>query len=169
MSDYMNFQDSRSQTVCSICITILDRPSSVTGKTAHQTSSATELLAEMFRQLQETYPNLPSPTTSLLSPTVYRDTVQGIWKQQDSAYLSSAQTTTLPSSGLIPNLFQVGAQNGISPLHITAFEAAVANAMAFVKQQYPDSGIYIRAPFEFRILFLVLVIVILIIIVCRFL
>jgi hypothetical protein len=141
LSEYMEFDDVRSQTVVSVCITNLDVASSTTGKTANQTSNPTELVNEMFRQFQETYPTLPQPSTMILSPTVYRE--NNVWTEQDSAFFYAYNTNTLPSNGTIPNLFQVGTQNGNSSLHITCFESAVTNAMAFANQSY-------QKPFEVR-------------------
>lgn len=132
LSNYMSF-DNNSKTVISTCITYLDRRSSETGQTANQMSDSGELLAEIFRQLKLVYPDLPQPTFSCLSPTVYRD--EGKWVNQDSAYIHSKNSNYISSKGSIPNLFQVGVQNGHSPLYATTFEAAVANAIVFLEEQ----------------------------------
>ena len=158
LSEYMEFEDSRSQTVVSVCITNLDIVSSVTGKTAHQTSNPDELVREMFRQFQETYPTIPQPTTMILSPTVYRENDK--WTEQDSAFFNAYNTYTLPSKGTIPNLFQVGTQNGNSDLDITCFESAVTNAMAFANQSY-------KKPIEVRT-FVIIVLAILLILLILF-
>jgi hypothetical protein len=165
LTDYMNMNDARSKTVVSVCISYIDRVSSHTGKTANQTITNDSLLQEMFRQLQETYPLLPTPTTMILSPTVYRD--QGIWKEQDSGFFHSVQTHTLCAKGTIPNLYQVGPQNGHSPLHATTFESAVSNAMAFVQEQCLDADIYLQSPFELRIIVLLVFILLLLLVVWK--
>jgi hypothetical protein len=133
LSNYMSF-DNNSKTVISTCITYLDRRSSETEQTANEMSDSGELLAELFRQLKLVYPCLPAPTFSTLSPTMYRD--QGKWVNQDSAYIHSKNSSFLPSTGSVPNLFQVGIQNGHSPLHASTFEAAVANGIVFLEQQH---------------------------------
>jgi hypothetical protein len=133
LSNYMAF-DTNSKTVISTSITYLDRRSSETEQTANEMSDSGELLAEIFRQLKLVYPSLPQPTFSCLSPTMYRD--QGKWVNQDSAYIHSKNSTYLPSTGSVPNLFQVGIQNGHSPLHASTFEAAVANAIVFLEEQH---------------------------------
>jgi hypothetical protein len=132
LSNYMSF-DNKSKTVISTCITYLDRVSSETGRTANQMSDSGELLSEIFRQLKLVYPDLPPPTFSSLSPTVYRD--EGKWVNQDSAYIHSKTSEYISSKGSIPNLFQVGVQNGHSPLYATTFEAAVSNAIVFLEEQ----------------------------------
>ena len=133
LSDYMTFGNPNSKTVISTCITILDVKSKVTGKTANETTDPTELVAEMFRQLMISFPQLPPSTFCCLSPTVYHD--HGVWQSQDSAYIHAAQSKYLPSSGTISNLYQVGIQNGNAPLSSTTFDSAVANALAFLHQQ----------------------------------
>jgi predicted NAD/FAD-dependent oxidoreductase len=132
LSNYMAF-DHNSKTVISTSITYLDRRSSETGQTANEMSDSGQLIAEMFRQLKLAYPSLPQPTFSCLSPTMYRD--QGKWVNQDSAYIHAKTSGFLSSKGSIPNLFQVGVQNGHSPLHATTFEAAVANGIVFLEEQ----------------------------------
>jgi predicted NAD/FAD-dependent oxidoreductase len=131
LTNYMSF-DTNSRTVISTSIVYLDRRSSETGQTANEMSDEGQLLVEIFRQLKLVYPSLPPPTFSTLSPTMYRD--QGKWVNQDSAYIHSKNSAYLSSTGSVPNLFQVGVQNGHSPLHATTFEAAVANGIVFLEQ-----------------------------------
>ena len=163
LSEYMEFEDSRSQTVISVCITYLDRVSSVTGKTANETINPSDLLAEMFRQLKTTYPTLQTPSTMILSPTVYYQ--NNSWNQQDSAFFYAYNTKGLCSKGAIPNLFQVGPQNGNSPFHITAFETAVTSAMHFIQDQFPNDNISIKSPFELTTLLFIIFSILLILII----
>jgi len=163
ITDYMDMNEPRSKTVISTCITYLDRSSSVLGLTANQVSDPNQLVAEMFRQLKETYPDLPSPTTSILSPTVYRSNNQ--WVEQDSGFFKSAKTKYLSSEGKIPNLFQVGTQNGNSSFHFTTFEAAVTNAIAFVTKREPSVSMHISSPVELVVVIRWILLVILLIII----
>jgi hypothetical protein len=57
-SDYMEFDDPRSKTVISIVAGITDVKSSYTGKTINE-SSKEEIIDEVFRQLRESFKNLP--------------------------------------------------------------------------------------------------------------
>lgn len=62
LSDYMDFNDPRSKTVITSCISLTDRPSSFTGLTANQTSDRTALMKEVYRQANIVYKNtLPEP------------------------------------------------------------------------------------------------------------
>jgi hypothetical protein len=161
LSDYMDFNDLRSKTVISTCITYLDRPNR-NGITANEMSNPADLINEVFSQLCETYPNLPPPSFKLLSPTVYYQ--NGAWTEYDSAFFDSFDTKYLSSKSLIDNLFQVGIQNGHSPLHITTFEAAVSNALYFVNQ-HSESKISIKHPLEIKtILFTIIFIIILLVV-----
>ena len=162
LSNYMSF-DNNSKTVISTCITYLDRRSSETGQTANQMSDSGALLVEIFRQLKLVYPSLPQPTFSCLSPTVYRD--QGKWVNEDSAYFHSTQSSYVSSKGSIPNLYQVGVQNGHSPLHATTFESAVANAIVFLEEH--DMALFpLQKPMTIRyILFWVLIALVLLILI----
>jgi uncharacterized protein with NAD-binding domain and iron-sulfur cluster len=64
LSNYMYFNDSRSVTVISVVITLLYTKSTFSNKCALE-SHHNELLNETFRQLQETFINLPKPTYSI--------------------------------------------------------------------------------------------------------
>ena len=150
LTEYMNMNDDRSKTVISTCITYLDTSSSVLHLTANQITDRNILVQEMFRQLKESYPLLPAPTTSLLSPTVFRNT-QG-WTEQDSGFFKSAQISFLSSKSRISNLYQVGPQNGTSGVAFTTFEAAVTNAMVFYNTHVTSGTNHqsIRYPLEVR-------------------
>lgn len=169
LSNYMDFNDSRSQTVISTCITLTNNISLITKKTCNQTDNKEELISEVFRQLKESFPNIPNPTYSLLSPNVYR--YKSMWLDRDSAYIKGSNNLYLESKGNIPNLYNVGTQNGNSPYNFTSFESAVANALYFVRQINPDLNqkYEMKYPSSLRnviraILFLILLIIILLII-----
>ena len=149
LTDYMDMNDARSKTVISTCITYLDSPSLVLNKTANQIQDKEQLVAEMFRQLKQTYPELPNPTTSILSPTVY---YTDHWEEQDSGFFKSTTAPYLSEKSRIPNLFQVGPQNGQSTSSFTTFEAAVSNGISFVNHQIPTK-IILSSPIELKKVF----------------
>ena len=147
MTDYMDFDDARSKTVISTCITYLDRPNDM-GQTANSIINPAELVDLVFQQLCEMYPNLPPPTAKILSPTVYRR--NGKWVDTDSAYFDAVNTKPIePQSPSIPNLFQVGIQNGHGSMHATTFEAAVSNALHFLNGS-TSLNVPIHSPVELR-------------------
>lgn len=135
LTNYMDMNDQRSKTVISTCITYTDRLSLVLQKTADQVTDRTELMNEIFRQLKESYPSLPPPTTSILSPTVY---YENGWKETDSAFFKASAISFLPSNGTVPHLYQVGTQNGNSQSAFTTMEAAITNGMVFANSQLPS-------------------------------
>ena len=163
LTQYMDMKDDRSKTVISTCITYLDVCSTLLGKTANEITDPLQLITEMFRQLRETYPLLPPPTTSLLSPTVFRH--NNAWVEQDSGFFKSSTVSYLSSSGKIPNLYQIGTQNGKSSSSFTTFEAAVTNAIKFVNDHEPKASMSISSPIELttviRWIFLVIILCIL--------
>ena len=139
LSDYTTFDDPRSQTVITTCITMTDQVSTQTGKTANQTTNSKELVVEVFRQLSMVYGGLPYPTASILSPGVYRE--QGRWQTWDSAFVYTARGEFLPEFNhpQIKGLYWVGTHNGKSYYHFTSMESAVSNAMAFFLEKFPDA------------------------------
>ena len=164
LSNYMDFNDSRSQTVISTCITLTNNISSITKKTSNQTDNKEELIKEVFRQLKESFPNIPNPTDSLVSPNVYR--YNSTWLDVDSAYIKGSNNLYLESKGNISNLYNVGTQNGNSPYNFTSFESAVANAIFFVNQinpyemKYPSS---LRNVIRVTIILIILIVLIVLI------
>ena len=150
LSNYMNFSDDRSKTVISTCITLTNNLSSVLNKTSNQVTDKNELIAEVFRQLKESFPTISDPTHKILSPTVYRENNE--WLDTDSAFVQTNQNLFLPTHGSIYNLYNVGTQNGKSPYNFTSFESAVSNSISFVNNVLPKSKKYFKIykPYSLR-------------------
>jgi len=127
LSDYMTFDQESSITVISCTVTISDVKSSITGKTANETQTEKEIIDEVFRQLKESFPGLDTPTISLLSPEMCYNTQR--WETSGNAFISSSKEDFLPFLGKIPNLFNVGTQNGKHIYRLTSMESAVTNAV----------------------------------------
>lgn len=137
LTDYMNFEDSRSQTVISTCVTFSDRKSSFNKKTAHQCNKQ-ELINEVFRQLKISYPDLPKPTHSILNPSVKR--VNEKWIETDTGYVATQFNEKINSkSKNIRNLYNVGTHNGNTKYHFTSFESAVTNALTLLHDIEPST------------------------------
>jgi len=162
LSTFMHMNDPRSKTVLTTCITYTDRTSRFLNKTANQVMDRETLVAEMFRQLTESYPTLPPPTTSLLSPTVYYE--NGGWRESDSAFFKSFSINYIHSHGNVPGLYQVGVQNGQSSSAFTTMEAAITNAMRFVNQLQvgPERVIHesVELFFVLKLIFLILLLIV---------
>ena len=127
LSDYMDFHDPRSLTVFSCCITRQTVKSNFTNKTADETTNKNDLLNEVFRQLKTLYPMLPTPTYSILSPTVYYKDSK--WQETDSAFVDTYINKFMDYNSSINNLWNCGTQNGNSIYAFTSMESAVTNAM----------------------------------------
>jgi hypothetical protein len=131
LSDYMTFNESASKTVISAAITITDKKSNTINKTANQCRDTNEIINETFNQLKSSFPNLPVPTISVLSPGVYYDKDLEQWISTDTAYISNFNKDfNLDfSSKTISNLFNVGTHNNKSLYKFTSLESAVTNAV----------------------------------------
>jgi len=130
LSNYMKFDGPNDyQTVISACITYTDRKSSVTNKTADE-STMDEINNEVLRQLRESYPDLENPDRMITSPQVYYNDEQKKWINIDTAYVTTINYANLPfQSEQFSNLYNCGAQNGKSNYHFTSLETAVVNSL----------------------------------------
>ena len=131
LSDYMTFNEAASKTVISAAITITDKRSNTINKNANQCVDTNEIINETFNQLKSSFPNLPLPTVSLLSPGVYYDKDAQKWTSIDTAYISnvSKDFNLEFSSKTISNLYNVGTHNNKSLYKFTSLESAVTNAV----------------------------------------
>jgi hypothetical protein len=120
--------------VFSVTCMYLNRKSSVTGKSINELENTQEILQEMFRQLKQSYPELPVPNRMILSPTAYRE--GGEWKERDSAYIHTVEGEYMDYSVPgIGGLYQIGTQNGNSNFAYTTLEAAVTNSMVWYNKE----------------------------------
>jgi len=130
LTDYMKFDEESSKTVISLAITYTDTKSTRINKTANECDEK-QLLDEALAQLKETFPDLPQPTHTLLSPGVVRDTLKNKWTSLDTAYISTAKEKKFLDfkSKDFSNLFTLGTHNGKSLYPFTTLESAVSNAI----------------------------------------
>ena len=145
-SHYTRFTSPHSRTVISTLITLVDTPSSATGKTANQ-STRQELIDETVRQLQQIFAQssscaLPPPDRALCHLGMRR--VRDRWVPADTAFIAAASETAAPvhlaaASPCFPNLFNVGTQNNQSSFALTTFESATTNALALVHALEPET------------------------------
>ena len=175
LSNYMNFEDDRSQTVISTCITRIDSISKYTNKTANQTDDKRELINEVFRQLKLSYPDLPTPTYSILNPGVYRFNNQ--WIETDTAFVSTKYQQYIDNNNNpfiflknINNLNYVGTHNGNSNYYFTTLESAVQNALYFLNTSiFPkEKLIKIKKPIELICIIRFILLIIIIVVIHKF-
>lgn len=140
LSDYMTFTERTSQTIISTAVTITHNKSSTINKTADECFNTNELINEIFTQLKESFPDLPPPTISLLSPGLYYDNSLKKWTSTDTAYISNSikKFDLNFNSKTITNLFNVGTHNNTSLYKFTSLESAVTNAVHLSHILYPD-------------------------------
>lgn len=136
LSDYMKFDELSSQTVITASVTIKENKSKRIGKKIDECDK-NELMDEIFYQLLESFPFLPKPTRSLLSPGVIN--INNEWKCIDTAYIATSKQSNLQfNSDKFGNLFNVGTHNGESRYNFTSLEAAVTNAVKLSHILYPE-------------------------------
>jgi len=166
LSDYMKFENSSSKTVITTAITITDRISKYTGKTADQ-STIKELKEETFRQLSESFPNIEQPTVSILSPGLYRKNNR--WETVDTAFMFT-------KNGYLDkmqhkNLYNIGTHSGHSFYSFTAMESAISNALYLALKIEPKLNQYysIRESLTVnKLMFLIIYVIIVIILLYYF-
>lgn len=129
LSEYMDMPT----TVISTCVTITDNPSLVTNKTADQ-SSEKELILEVFRQLKQSYPQLPNYSTAIVHDS---KNVDGKWRTTDTAFVG---TDYIDSKSIyLNNVYNVGTHNGHAVYPFTSMESAISNALYLLRQIEPES------------------------------
>jgi hypothetical protein len=168
LSDYMKPEKS-SKVVISLCITLQETKSSVTGKTAFE-SNEKELVDEAFRQLKISFPNIPVYSKAIINPTVSYSPTVG-WQEQDTAYSITSKQDFIDFYTNFKNIFYIGTQNGNSSYNFTSMESAVTNALYALKKINHNLNriINIRYPFELIFLVRYAMIIIIIIIIIIFL
>jgi hypothetical protein len=135
LSDYMDFQDARSKTVITTCITKQNILSTVINKTPYECNEE-ELKNEVFRQLKISYPDIPSYDIAILHPTVKK--INNKWIETDTAYVNTYHDEYIDSKNkFYNNLYFVGTHNGKSSYDFTSFESAVENSLRFVQAIEP--------------------------------
>jgi hypothetical protein len=138
LSDYMDFEDPRSQTVISTCITKLNVKSSFMDKTPDECNEI-ELKNEVFRQLKISYPEIQNYDYAIIHPSVKR--INDKWIETDTAYVTTYHNEYLKSNNqFYENLYFVGTHNGNSSYDFTSFESAVENALTFSHYIEPSTS-----------------------------
>ncbi len=138
LSNYMDFDDDRSKTVISACITKPDGFSTYLNKTPNSCSEK-ELTDEVFRQLKESLdlPYLDEPDFAILNPHVFKK--DGVWTSNDSAFVYTIDGFKNFKSSSFNNLYSVGTQNGNSNYAFTSIESAVSNGLSFINEIIPEN------------------------------
>ena len=139
LSDYMDFNDPRSKTVISTVITMPDAPSdNVELKlSANEVSDKRDVMKEVFRQLQQVYPDLPQPDYQFLTQSAY-DAEQRRWVPFNHAFMTTTHGYVPNRSALFDNLYNCGVQNGNSSYSFTSMESSVANAVHLATELQPE-------------------------------
>lgn len=142
LSDYMTFNQTQSKTVISVGITRKDYTSKRINKTTNDCNEK-ELLTETFLQLKESFPDLPEPNYSILSPGVYKDTISKRWMCKDTAFISTANKPYIDSR-LSNNLYTLGTHNGNHHYKFTSMESAITNGIVLANQLEKETTHYYK-------------------------
>ena len=162
MSNYMNFHDKRSKIVITCTVKTTNKKSTFNNKTANECNE-TELIQEVFRQLKIYQPQLPTPTTSILSPGIYKDAKTNEWETIDTAYFYT-KAGYKSNKSIYDNLYWIGTHNGNSNYSFTAMESAMENAISLLHDIEPLSKneVLIHQPFTItKLIFIIFILVIL--------
>jgi protoporphyrinogen oxidase len=137
LSDYMKFEESK--TVMSTAVTITDKKSNFSKKTANE-SSKDEIINEVFRVLQLSYPTISNklPNVVIFNPTTKY--INNKWISEDTAFISSSICKKdIPfESENINGLYNVGTHNNKHFYKFTSLESAVTNALFLSYLLYPE-------------------------------
>lgn len=134
LSDYMKFDESK--TVISAVVTIPDKISDISKKTLNE-STKDEIIEEVIRVINISYPNLVRPDVIIFNPNVNHDNKK--WISDDTAYVSSfLDNKIIPFESSINGLYNVGTHNNRHLYKFTSMESAVTNAFALSHIMYPE-------------------------------
>lgn len=126
------YNKSEPGTVISCNISILDKKSSFTNKTANE-STKKELISEVFRQIQSEL-NLPKYNKAFIHKSIMYD--NGAYINKDTAFINTKLNSKLPElSNNYDNVYSIGTHNGNSNYNFTTLESAVINAIYFYNTQ----------------------------------
>ena len=137
LSDYMDFNDPRSNTVISTVITMPDHPSEHLKLSANDIGDKRAVMTEVFRQLKQIYPDLPDPDYQFLTQSAY-DANRRQWMPFNHAFMTTTHGYIPNRSVLYDNLYNCGVQNGNSSYSFTSIESSVANAVHLATELQPE-------------------------------
>jgi protoporphyrinogen oxidase len=172
LTNYMQYPkpDQHYAVTFSLAITIPDKQSKYTKKTANQTRDPDELAKEAFRQInQEIYnSSLPMYDVGIVNPNNYYDNAKQNWDCTDEAYFHTLGTKFLPSnSKYIHNIYTLGTHNGNSYIDFTTMESAVTNGIVLAKKLYPKQLHYkVQGYLVYRDIIIYVIVFLLLVILC---
>lgn len=163
MSEYMTFNHIQSKTVISTTVTVTDKVAKYIGKTANNCTED-ELKSTILHKLKQSYPGLPNPTRSVLSPETYHD--GNVWINRDRAFMYTNRGYMSNRSN-ISNLYTVGPHTGILDNNYNYYlESAVTNAAILVNDLLPEATIKIREPWTLNCIVFIIIFILIIVYVC---
>jgi len=137
LSDYMDFNDPRSNTVISAVVTMPDTPSDHLHLSANAIGNKRGVMNEVFRQLKQVYPDLPDPDHQFLTQSAY-DAGARRWVPFNHAFMTTTHGHVPNRSPTHANLYNCGVQNGNSSYSFTSMESSVANAVHLATELQPE-------------------------------
>ena len=134
LSDYMDFQNKNSITVITTMISILDKKSSKTNKTANETTNKNDLIIEVLRQI-----NLPLPTKIIIDDDIKN--INNKWVGDGTAFIQTTDINThIPFESIrFNNLYNVGTQNGNNTFPTTSMETAITSSLYLLHKLEPST------------------------------
>ena len=137
LSDYMDFNDSRSKTVISAVVTMPDAPSDHLTMSANEIGDKRVVMKEVFRQLKQIYKDLPDPDYQFLTQSAY-NADERRWVPFNHAFMTTTHGYMPNRSVMYDNLYNCGVQNGYSSYSFTSMESSVVNAVHLASELQPE-------------------------------
>ena len=159
LSDYMNFNDPRSQTVISTLITLYGK-SDYLQKNPNEITDKNILINETLRQLKTVLGDLPDPTYSIMADNYYNHKLNQ-WVSINTAFMTTKYGYIDYKSPVYDNLYNCGVQNGISTYSFTSMESSIQNAIGLTNILIPESKNYYNTENIITVRFIILLIIIL--------
>ncbi len=167
LSDYMDFNDDRSQTVISTLITIHSK-SDFLNKTPDEINKKEIIIEEVFRQLKTALQELPRYSYAVMSQNYHNGEK---WIPLHTAFMTTKYGYLNNRSNIYKNLFNCGVQNGKSSYSFTSLESSVVNAVELLYEIEPDikNKIKIKEAITLRfVLFIIFIIILILLLIFYF-
>jgi hypothetical protein len=153
MSNYMNFNDDRSNTVISIVLS--NPPKNIINKMNNNSNINNYIIDETYKQLKKIFNNLPYPDNGIIG------------KINDLSFATTKHGYMDYKSKLLDNYYTCGHHIGKSALEYNTLESAVINGL-YLSREITNKDIKIYSPIKLLLIIKILIIFIIIIIIKKF-
>ncbi len=141
ITDYYSY--NKYKTIITVAITILDKKSKYSQKTANDIKDPDVLIKDCFYQLNETFQQkLPIFNKALVNPNNIIENNK--WISKDTAFINTINKYLPHSNPIYPNIYNTGTHSGKSKYNFTTLESTVSNSIELAnsleKINYPNKS-----------------------------